>query len=464
MIGAEGLLALAVAALLVITIAAMYVRGIARVFLIAQVAYWGLSYVARPVVLLWVQPEARFADNIADPRLANIGYEQGLTMVLQPVAFGLWVYAVVVVVYALWRRGRGDDPAGSPLGAGAGAVPTFMTVYVIGTLGRVVAYVSGSAGAAGDIESSNAFLSFVAQLATAGTLGLIIFYRPADRRTRVLALGTLLFLELLWTVAVQSKTPIMGAALAVAVRFALDGWTKRRVAAIVAVAIGGIGGFGWLQALKQPAEVRSASAIVDSQYPALVQPFLSILRRFDLLEAATDAYYMAGRPWLSLQEVLRYSVESFVPAQLLGSEKFRSGTAWASQVRGSSVDMTQVSVSLADGNINEGYVLGGYVGVVVGVLFTFGLLLFAVRTLHARHILPIAFGLALTESPVLFERGILGSMEVVGKSLQGAILLWVIDSVVRELRKRAPARLDAATRDRDSGAPVGDRMGNGQWG
>jgi hypothetical protein len=447
MFGAETLLALAVAALVALTIAAMHIRGVARVFLLAQVVYWGLSYVARPIVLLWAQPEARFADNIADPRLANIGYEHGIVMVLRPVVFGLWFYAVVVVVYAIWRHGRGPESS-AQLG-GTDLIPTFMTVYLVGSVGRVVAYVSGSAGAAGDIQSSNALLSFVAQLATAGALGLIIFFRPKERRLSVAVLGGLLLLELLWTVAVQSKTPIMGAALAVAVRLAMRGWTGRRVLAIAAVSIGGIGGFGWLQALKQPGDA-SASAIIDSQYPVLVQPFLSILRRFDLLEAATDAYYMAGRPWLSIDEVLRYVAESFVPAQLLGSDKFRSGTAWATDVRGASVDMTRVSVSLADGNINEGYVLGGYIGVSIGVSFTFGLLLFAVRALHARYIVLIALGLALTESPVLFERGILGSIEVIGKSLQVALLLWIINWAVREFRRHVRHGRDAAPAFRGS--------------
>ena len=71
--GAETVLALAVLALMATIAAAVYVRGIARVLIIGQVAYWSLSYVARPLVLLWVQPQTGFGDNIADPRLAVIG-------------------------------------------------------------------------------------------------------------------------------------------------------------------------------------------------------------------------------------------------------------------------------------------------------------------------------------------------------------------------------------------------------
>jgi hypothetical protein len=453
--GAETSLALAAAALITIVVAAVQIRGIARVLIIVQTIYWGISYLGRPIVLLWVQPQPGFADNIADPRLAMIGYDHGIEEVLRPVVFGLWVYAGIVIAYAIWRRNRDAD--GDVSMPDADIVATLGTVYVIGMLGRGAAYLSGNAGSAGDVQSSNAGLSFVAALAGVGALGLILFLRPSDRRITVLVMGGLLIGELLWTVAVQSKTPIMSAAMAIAVRFAFSGWTRVRVIGIAAISVAGISAFGWLQSLKETAAASSAAAIIDAQYPPSVRPFLSILRRFDLLEAATDAYYMGGRPWLSPGQAISYALESLVPAQLLGSNKFQSGTAWASQVRGSSVNMTTVSVSLAEGNVNEGYVLGGYVGVVVGVLFTFVLLLLGVRALQARNIVIISIGLALTASTVLFERGILGSMEVFGKSLQLAALLFVVDLMVRHFRRRIPGQFNASPVPHDSDVFAGIR-------
>jgi hypothetical protein len=441
MIGAQTLLALAALALITTIVGAVHIGGIARVLIIGQVAYWSLSYIARPFVLLWVQPRVGFADNIADPRLAVMGYDQGVADVMKPVVFGLWAYAVIVVGYALWHRNRTETGGVRP--ASPDLVATLATVFFLGMIGRAAAYLTGTAGSAGDVESANAILSFVAALAAVGALGLIIFLRLPNRRLTVAVIGGLLCVELLWTVAVQSKTPILSAAMAIAIRFALSGWSRARVIGIGVISVVGISAFGWLQSLKQSESARSASAIIDAQYPPTVQPFLSLLRRFDLLESATDAYYMAGREWLSSGQVVRYGVESLVPAQLLPGEKFHSGTAWASQVRGTSVDMTTVSVSLADGNINEGFVLGGYTGVIVGVLFTFGLLLFGVRALQSRHVMLMAVGLSITAAPVLFERGILGSMEVVGKSLQLAVLLWGIDLLVREFRRRSSRSADA---------------------
>ena len=434
---ASGLeLALVAAALVTITIAAVHVRGIARVFLIAQAAYWGLSYLARPALLLWVQPRPQYADNVADPRLAVLGYDHGLAVILQPVAFGLWVYAAAVVACAAWGRRhplglhRRQDTATDP-------VPTLWTVYAVGLVGRIVTYVTGAAGSAGDLNSPNAILNFVAQLATVGALGLIIFLRPRRRAVTVAVIGALLTVELLWTVAVESKTPVMSAALAIGIRFAILGWSRLRVVAIVAISSLAIVGFGWLQGIKQTDQERSSALVANANYPQLAQPYLSLVRRFDLLEAATDSYYMNGRIWLTPTQVVQHSLLSLVPEQLSGADKLQSGSAWAREVRGASLDMTSVSVSLAEGNINEGYVLGGFAGVAVGVLFTFVLLLLVVGALQSRHIFFLSLGLAVSASPALFERGILGSMEVTGKGLQLAVAIWIIDMAVREYRRPA---------------------------
>ncbi|WP_378742134.1 hypothetical protein [Nocardia brasiliensis] len=422
-------------ALATIVVAATTIPGVARVFLIAQAAFWSLSYLARPLVLLWVRPEPRYGDNVPDPRLAEFGYDRGIALVLEHVAFGLWVYAGLVVAYALWarRRPRAELPA---LSGDPDFVPTLAAMYGVGLFGRAASIATGTVGGAGEVDSANPILSFVAILATISALGLIIFVRPSRPATTGLIIGGLLLGELAWTAVVESKTPIIGAALAVAIRFAILGWTRTKAVSVAAIAVLGIGGFGWLQSLKQTEYAKAEAALTDSSYPPLIQPFLSILRRFDLLEAATDAYYHGPGFWLTPAEALRNAVTSLVPSQLLGTAKFQSGTAWAQEVRGASVDMTKVSVSLAEGNLNEGYVLGGYPGVAVCAGFTFLLLLAWAKALYSRYYPVVVLGLAMTGSSALFERGILGSMENLGKFLQAAVLGWLISLLVREYRRR----------------------------
>lgn len=435
---ATGAIAAVAGALATLVVAALFVPGVARVFLIAQAAYWSLSYLARPVVLLWTLPVPQFADSIADPRLANVGYDHGIAQALGPVVFGMWFYTLLVVGFAMWcHRSRSTRWQRKPsAGTDPNFFPTLWVVYALGTLGRLASVATGSTGSAGDVQSSNPILDFVTTMATVGALGLIVYARPESRGITVLLISAAIAGEFLWTVAVESKTPILGAALALAIRFALTGWTRATVGGIAVVGVGAIGAFGLLQSLKTSDATKAIADFADASYPASVQPFLSILRRFDLLEAATDAWYMGGRPWISASRVIENSILNFVPAQLLGTEKFQSGTAWASQVRGASVDMTGISVSLAEGNVNEGFVLGGYFGIVCSMSFTFLLLLSAQRWILAKNIVPVVMGLTLVEFPVLFERGILGSTESLGKSLQAAVLIWIVYLAVGEFRRR----------------------------
>ncbi|ORI13637.1 hypothetical protein [Rhodococcus sp. 1168] len=431
---------LVVGALTTITVAAMRIKGIVRVFLIAQAAYWSLSYVVRPIVLLWVQPQPTYGDSVADPRLSTIGYDRGISLILQPVVFGLWTHAIVVIGYTIWIRRRADGNRNTVIQprsiADGNLIPTLWTAFGIGMFGRALLYATGSSATAGQTQSSNPILSFITLMAVIGTLGLIVFLRLDNPRVTFAVIGCLTIIELLWTVAVESKTPIMGAALAIAVRFALTGWTRVKIGAIAAISVLGIAAFGWLQSFKASDLAKSQSAVLDASYPQILQPFLSILRRFDLLEAATDSYYMGGRPWLTMTEVAHHVIFSFVPEQLVGGTKFHAGTAWANEVRGASVDMSKVSVSLAEGNINEGFVLGGYPGVAVGAVFTFVLVLSCVWALRTRHIFLISIGLLMIEVPVFFERGILGSAELIGKSVQAAVLIWIIYLAVGEVRRR----------------------------
>lgn len=430
----NGPLLVIVAALATMVAAGLLVSGVLRVLLIAQAVYWSMSYVARPVLLLLVRPDPRFGDNIADPRLAEIGYDIGIEGALRPVAFGLAVYAVIVLAYALWARPR-ERTRRAALAGDPDFVTTLWVLYALGTLARLASVAGGTAGQAGEVESASPLLSLLTMPATLGAVGLLVFVRPAKSSVTVAVLGILMLGELWWTTAISSKTPILGAALAIAVRCALTGWTRAKVGGIAAVSVLGIIGFDWLQSLKTTPYLKAEAANIDSGYPESVRPFLSLLRRFDLLEAATDAYYLGPNSWLAPGEVLGHLARSMVPGQLLAEEKMQAGTAWAEQVRGASVDMSQVSVSLAEGNVAEGYVLGGHTGVVIGVLFTAVVLIGWGRALYARHLVPVLFGVALIEVPVVFERGMLGSAETFGKYLQVVVLAWLTRLAVGQWRR-----------------------------
>ncbi|MFJ4654233.1 hypothetical protein ACIP5Y_23445 [Nocardia sp. NPDC088792] len=424
------------AGLVVLACCACLLPGVIRVLLIGQSAYWAMSYIARPLVLLTTRPEPRFGDNVADPRLAAMGYDRGIAAALQPVAYGILVYAGLVAALTVWARKRRWAASDSRMAGQPELMATLGVIYLIGSLGRIASILTGTVARAGEVQTASPALSLITLLASIGSLGLIVLIRPARSWQTVAVIAGLTVGELLWTVAIESKTPIMGAALAIAIRFAMTGWNRTKTIAVVTIAVVAIGAFGALQSLKETPELKAQAASANSAYPPSVQPFLGLLRRFDLLEAATDACFAGPGSWLSPGQVLSHGVASLLPAQVLGSSKMQAGTAWAEQIRGGSVDMSEVSVSLAEGNINEGYVLGGAAGVTVEVIFTFVILLLWAAALSGRRIVPIVLGLALSENPVVFERGILGTFEVIGKYLQAVVLIWIIHLAVVEFQHR----------------------------
>lgn len=434
MSGGQWTVVLVATALVVMAWASMGVPGVARVLLITQTFYWAWSYVARPVVLLWVQPVPQYDDSLADPRLAGIGYDHGISLAMKPVVFGLWVYAVLVMVLALWCRGRRSPEA--KLLRDNRFIPTMWLIYALGTASRVGQFVTGTTGGAGDIKSPNAILEYLAFMASTGALAIIIYLRSPARVTTVFVLTALVAGEVLWSAVTESKAPVMGAALAVAVRFAIIGWNRARVAGVTVIAVLGITMFPWLQSFKHRTAGSSIDAAIDQSYPPHVRFLLPMLRRFDLLDASTDVYYMNGRPWIVPSEVIHHAVESLIPAQLLGREKFAAGVRWATEVRGSSVDMSNVTVSLAEGHINEGYLVGGYVGVVITSIFLLGMVLAWSGALFSRSIFVVALAVeAGIASPILFERGIMGNFEVIGKCLQIAALVAFIYFCVGKVRR-----------------------------
>ncbi|PXW35275.1 UNVERIFIED_CONTAM: hypothetical protein DES50_101220 [Williamsia faeni] len=439
---------LVVFALLALIVVACFAPVLVRVLLLAQAVYWALSFVLRPLVQLSVNPTPQYADSIADPRLSELGYPYAIAHALHPVAVGIWIYVVVVAVYvACHRRMKAGIAVSEAERTGwqsnSNLVPTLAVAYVVGLLARLTSIATGSAGSAGDVSSSNPYLDVLAGVGSLGALGLIIYYRSSRRGATVAILLPLLIGELVWGIMIESKTPMLGAALAIAIRFAIEGFTRRRLITVGAGAVGVGLAFGWLQSFKVTAADEMASSLVASAYPAPVQPLLSIIRRFDLFEASTDVYYMNGRSWISPDFAVTNMFKNLLPSQL-GIEKFQSGTRWAQEVRGSSVDMRNVSVSLAEGHINEGLLLGGYLGVLIESAFVLAVLVAVTKMLQSRFIFLIALGISLVAVPTVFERGALGITETLGKGLQGAVVVWVLSIVVIECRNRIRVRREPA--------------------
>lgn len=426
----------AAGALVVILVAGLSVPGIAKVFFAGQFVYWTLAFIGRPLVLLVADPAPKFGDPIADPRLATMGYAYSIPHVMHFVTIGLWIDAAFVVGYAIWRRTAGPPRYLERWRQNQNLLPTLTAMYLLGLGGRLASYATGSLTLAGEVSSANPYLDLIATLASLGAIGLIIYLRMTNTKLMALIIAGLFAVELIWGVITESKTPAISVALAIVIRFAMTGLSRRTVLAVVAGAIALLAGFGWLQSFKVSAADAAATSSVSTTYPASVRPFLSVIIRFDLFEASTDVYFMNGRPWISASQAVKNSLENFIPTQL-GVTKFQSGTAWAQQVRGSSVDMSGVSVSLAEGQLNEGFLLAGYPGIVVESALFLGLVALAARLLHSRRTFNVVLGLVMVAVPVLFERGIMGVTETLGKGIQIAALAAILSLSIAVVRRRS---------------------------
>ncbi|WP_411374119.1 hypothetical protein ACLH0K_13765 [Arthrobacter sp. MPF02] len=227
-----------------------------------------------------------------------------------------------------------------------------------------------------------------------------------------------------------SKTPLIAAILCVAIRVAILGWTRQRLRVVGWAATAAVLAFPLLQQLKLSADTSSILNEAEAGYPAIVQPVMPIIRRFDLFSAVTDATLFGPGGWMSAEEFWRRSIGGLIPQPLLLAEKIGVGTMWSVEIRSASLGTANSEVSLAEGFIAEGYALNGYIGVVLGATFMAIAALLVSNLISSYRPFLASLGMLLVSYPVLFERGIIGTVEVLGKSVQVAALMWLIYMMV----------------------------------
>lgn len=414
-------------------------KGVLGVIFIGQAGYWLISYVMRPGILLLFQPAPRFGDSVADPRIASGGYETFMPQILSSIAIGIgcYVFFACIIVWALGRKKAAPTLLGfSGVSAQTASLYTFLVSYSVGWLFRVASLTT----------PSNSLIDTVSGLAIVGAAGIIVFL-PSRPGGRTVVLFAAFIGELGWSVLSASKTPIIAAALCLAMRWSISGWGRKRVSSAVFVMICGIFAFPALQRIKTSDETQHVLQAADVSYPTYIQPLMSVVRRFDLFSAVTDATLLESSRWMSTTEFLFRIMDSFIPQALLAHEKIGVGTLWSTQVRSYSLGTANENVSLAEGFVAEGYALGGYAGVVFGALFILMLAVFVAWLVSHKQVFLSSLGLLLVSFPVLFERGILGSVETIGKSLQIAFLVWLLSLVVQLLEKSFAAPTALHLRD-----------------
>jgi len=372
--------------------------GVLGVIFVGQSIYWFISYVLRPAVLLIYQPKPGVGDSVADWRIAAGGYDIAMPYILQPIVWGLAAYMLLAL--GITRFLAPKLRMSQHHGLEADRSTTFVLAYVTGWAFRALSELVGSSAA----------LETLSGLAVVGAAGLIVF-SSGNSRYRVLLIGGAIGGELLWSLLSASKTPVIASGLALALRWAIAGWTKKKIVLSLTIGAVGVLAFPALQSVKTSVADAYVLNAATANYPPIVQPLMSLIRRFDLFSATTDATLLGPANWLSAEEFLNRIATSFIPQFFLAQSKIGVGTLWSTEVRAASLNVANNDVSLAEGFIAEGYALNGLMGVIFGAIFVSVFAVLVTLMIKSTRLFMVSLGLLLVSFPVLFERGILGTVE-----------------------------------------------------
>lgn len=397
-------------------------RGYLGGIIAVQCSYFLLSYVIRPLILLWVQPEPRLGDSLADPRMASLGYEVALSAVLRVVGFGImWFSAFAVIALLTLRRSKNRQRS-------LGTSPPVVT--------HNAAWAVLIAGWAFRLTSLAVHSTITDTLAAVGSVGAgaLLLFHLKDRRLRdqITVVTLVSASELAWSVLSASKAPIFACGLWLLVAGINIGvQSKRRVLLGGLVAAGLLVIFPLVQQSKVAAGTFQDVQGSADAYPSIIRGVIPVVRRFDLVSAGMDSVSAGEGSWITGLEGLRRGVLSLIPTQLQADKPSSTGATWAVEVRGQTVEYSNTGVHLADGPIAEGYVIGGDIGVFVEVLLVALVTAVVAGGLSRRSRFCVLFGVSMLTQPFLFERGMLGIAEAVGKSLEVVVVANLICLGVR---------------------------------
>jgi hypothetical protein len=394
-----------------------------------QCTYWAIAYLGRGITLLAVQPRPRLNDSIADARLFVDNYGDTLAQVLWLVDAGLAFY--ITTLFLLRSRVNRVSMSERICPVAIAAL-----VYLVGWGCRIAQLGEFAAG------------PVVSSLALFGPLGAgLLLVKCSDIRTKVdfgLAFLALFVAETLYAALIGSKTPVMAVLLFAALGLAMRGWKIGTLLAIFGAAAFVVL-FAALQSLKTVDRVSGALARVDSYYPLVARPFLPLMRRFDLLSAATDAVVKPEASWLGWDYLLRLLhglVPFLTPAEWVPYET--AGLSWTAEVRSYSLPQAGQSVSLAEGFAAEGYAWLGWIGVILLACATAVLTVTLSRLVGSEKPFLFSAALLMLSQPTIFERGLQGAAEAAGQSVQAAFAFtavwWLLGGGVAGASSGGPQR------------------------
>lgn len=425
-----GVLALVEAGLLVIC--ALLVRKSPtplRFIIWLQSGFWGLAFVARPLAIWITKP--LYPRPLADYRLAHSDYGDELSHVLAVVILGTALYALALqfTISCRWVQRLSNSRPYTPSGQ---QMAPFLALYVAGWMGRIA-----SLAAPGN-KLAIAFSPFAIPAAC-----LLLSNRagPGSQRWHRLRIGGILASESAASLLAHSKTPLLSALIAVGLREAL---AQRRVAKapkLILLGMSVMSAFLILQPLKGVNTSETVSRYSDSSHPTWTGAYTSVLERSDLLGSVTDAYFLPAGEWISWGDYSSRLYHASIPLASSGAIGETAGVQWTREVRARSNPLQQANVSLADGYIAEGWALAGPFGLMGAAAALAITTVLASIGLTSRRASIAAFFSCFYFGMTLLERGPLGVAGALGKAIEAATVVLVLQFVLGALHRSSSGAL-----------------------
>lgn len=432
--------------------AVSFIRGLpllGRRLLRVYATYGLVAFGARGLYLAVAEPKPMFNDRMPIPALYEYGYDAGVSRILWLQTASLATIAAVVWLLSKVVFNRRDGLMGDSTRRARLSAPLafgVLVIYLVGWVFRIINFgTNAQAHSLSNVSAPLAKVEDLALLAPAFILLSTDWWRRRSFGRRVLAF--IVPCEVGWVLLANTKAPAV--ALVVAAYLGspdLRSYTSqvshRRVLALASCCALVL--FSIIDGAREPrfSTMDRTDALLVVARDLVLSPgefagltARRLLVRFDGLDAASLAYLSPSARYMDVWEAGRRATELAVPSTLTGEAKETPGGLWARRMAG-----TKNVVSLAEGIAPEGYAVGGFRYLLLwsGLLGTVSVLgvLTLMRSRPFSVVRLVACG--FVASPALYERGLLGIIELAATALQLGAVAWLILSTVSTLRKDAP--------------------------
>lgn len=396
-------------------------KGALKYLVFGHICFLFLGLIVRPMILYVKQPKPEYGDSFADSRLiVNGSYNQAILEIGLRTFFGLVIFGLCLHLFQ--KISIFNSRESSNVELNLGLVPVFVVLGA--TLFANILEYTGI--------SHSRFITWIS-VAALPCIGLAIqltLQMSLSGIKNVANIGFIGVLALALSILQASKSPIFFYIFMVLLvsfekirgklsfRFSPKYLAITGLFFVIAIFV-----FPFIQNLKDGDQLTALNDRVGQKYFGAFPAAYTILKRFDLFRAVSDVWFVGEGAWYSYSEyigIMRSALE-----WNFGTMAPNFGGQWAINVLEHSSDTTFSGVvSLSQSAIAEGWLLGGF----IGILFTsslFSIIIMFIGTMTNGNLFLRLIALYVISSNSIFEGGVIANLESLSTGARTAIITWV---------------------------------------